>query len=50
MLLLQVAEGSGGGIAEAPQDGNSYVRQNAAWVDAATKYVVKNFSSHRTLP
>ena len=42
--------GGGGGIAEAPQDGKCYVRQNAAWVDAATKYVVKNFSSYPTLP
>ena len=42
--------GGAGGIAEAPQDGKCYVRQNAAWVDAATKYVVKNFSSYPTLP
>ena len=27
---------SGGGIQEAPQDGNYYVRQNGAWVDLAT--------------
>ena len=42
--------GTGGGIGEAPQDGKCYVRQDAAWVDASTKYVVKNFSSYPELP
>ena len=31
-------------ISEAPEDGKCYVRQDAAWVDASAKYVVKNFS------
>jgi len=42
--------GPGGGIGEAPQDGKCYVRQDAAWVDASTKYVVNNFSSYPELP
>ena len=42
--------GAGGGIPEAPQDDKCYVRQNAAWVDASTKYVVNNFLSYPELP
>lgn len=30
------ASGAGGGIEEAPQDGNSYVRKNGAWIELLT--------------
>jgi hypothetical protein len=45
-----IEQGGGGGIPEAPQDDKCYVRQNAAWVDASTKYVVNNFLSYPELP
>jgi hypothetical protein len=34
-----ISGGGGGGIPEAPVDGNAYARRNAAWVNADTRYV-----------
>ena len=48
--ITAASTGSGGGIADAPSDGECYVRKDGAWYNASSKYLIKKFSDLPTLP
>jgi len=45
--FMVVSNSGGGGIPEAPQDGNYYVRQNATWQPTTTASISYNLSQNQ---